>query len=163
MPITGYAIGQVTENLSFASPSSSIRPYMFTPGELVYVEFSYDLERPNPVVPGSPLIAVSLSTAGGFSLSFPSLPPPSFAVFRGEGENVSFEVARGPTYVGIFGSTIHYSRDLGVPSEGFRGTLTRLAGPIDIQAVPEPSTLALGGIGGLLAMGYARRRKRIAA
>jgi hypothetical protein len=32
-----------------------------------------------------------------------------------------------------------------------------------VSAVPEPSTLALGGIGGLLALGYGRRRKWAAA
>ena len=46
LPVTGYAIGQVTENRSFSSPGGGPRLYEFTVGEAVYVRFTYDLDPP---------------------------------------------------------------------------------------------------------------------
>ena len=160
LPITGYAIGQVTENRSFDSPGGGPRPYEFTVGEAVFVRFTYDLDPPAPPFPGWLPITVDLATGGGFTFrtSFPT-----FTRGEEDGETLTLVVARDPWTVDLrfVGDTgrMEYARDLGVPGEGFLAALTRVADDSAFPT-PEPSTLVMGLVGvGLLGLAEMRRRR----
>ncbi len=161
VPVTGYAMGRVTENRSTTFPSFP-RPYRFTPGEGVYLRFTYDLDPPQTTSTMRARIAVDLFTEHGFRLEFFSSPS-SQSTGSEVGGVLRLDLASDPMSIdlGFTGSvgTIFYSRDLGSPSEGFRADVVRVADASDFP-VPEPSTLALGAIGaGVLGVAGMRRRK----
>ncbi len=160
MPITGYAIGQVTENRSFFSPGGGPRPYEFTVGEAVYVRFTYDLDPPAPLFPGWKSVMFDLATGSGFSRQTPLA---TFTRAEVAGESLYLVASQDPwtvdlRFVGDVGR-IDYSRDLGAPTEGFLATLTRVADDSAFPT-PEPSTLSMGLVGvGMLGVAVMRRRR----
>ena len=162
LPVTGYAMGQVTENRSFSSPSGGPAPYEFTVGEAVYVRFTYDLDPPPSPFPDPDRfpLTVDLATGGGFT--FRALLP-TFTRGVENGETLILIALRDPwtvdlRFVGDTGWMV-YQRDLGVPGEGFLAALTRVADDSAFPT-PEPSTLVMGLVGvGLLGLAGMRRRR----
>jgi hypothetical protein len=117
MPITGYAIGRVTENRSFYSPGGGPRPYEFTVGEAVYVRFTYVLDPHAPLFPDWKSVTFDLVTGSGFSRQEPFA---TFTRVEVAGESLYLVASQDPgavdlRFVGDIGR-IDFSRDLGARS-----------------------------------------------
>jgi hypothetical protein len=163
VPITGYAFGHVTEDLSADYPNAR-PPVNFTFGERVTLRYTYDLDPPDPVFPGRQPVTLEIHTGGGFNSTATGL---LFSTARGVWPDLRLQTGGDiRSYELLFAGgegTLTYSLDLPSYVAGFRAAVIRsdFFVPLDFP-VPEPSTLVMGGIGGLLALGYAWRRRRAA-
>lgn len=155
--ITGFAVGQVTRNLSEAAPGSFV-PYSFSIGEPVALRFTYNF-NPDAI---HPFFAFDVATGGGYSFG-PTLglltgseSPDRLVLFGSSGGNLAFVTTL--TFTGDTGR-FEFVRELPRGSEGFVASLTRTAGP---SPGPEPSTLPLD-LAGVAVLGLGRMRRRAAA
>jgi hypothetical protein len=161
VPITGYAFGHVVEDLSAAWPHF-IPPRTFAFGERVTLRYTYDLDPPDPAWGPRPEVRFEVFTAGGHEQRTDFA---SSTSVQGDWPDFRLRLAADPwsydlRFAGGEG-TLPYEVDYPNGVAGFRAVVDRTDEflPVDFPA-PEPSTLALGGIGGVLALGYAWRRKR---
>ena len=161
VPITGYAFGYITKDYSTDYPNA-LPPRTFTVGERVTLSYTYDADVAG--FPAAKSVAFLVLTGSGFELDVRS---PAFGIIQGAWPDLRLAAAtplstlelRFVNGEGIFS----YEVDLPSYVAGFRASVIRTDTFLPVDApVPEPSTLALGGIGGVLALGYAWRRRRAA-
>jgi hypothetical protein len=159
VPITGYAIGQVTANRSFySSPFGGPRPIDFVVGDPVYVRFFYDPDWPE----STKLVAFQLIVANALRWTTPA--PNQTRIFEDE-DTLLLDASGGPGF-GVSmrleggAGTLAYGFDMGSNAEGFLARVTRVADDSAFPT-PEPSGLVMGLIG-VVGLGLAWNRKRSA-
>lgn len=161
VPITGYAIGEVTTN-DTAGGAGHPSVYTFTPGETVYLAFTYELDPPEGYRYPAKL-DFNLATSGGFrALHVTNAGPGGRSTGSDSGGVLRLLLDQGLRELGmtLAGDTgsISWSYDAGSNTEGFQGTLTRVADTSTFP-LPEPSGIAMGMIGAC-GLGLVRWRKR---
>jgi hypothetical protein len=154
VPVTGYALGQVTINDS-NGPGS----HPFAVGEQVRVTFTYDVD------PGlrSPRLAVDVATPG-YSWTLGHGPEHSDNIVTVSGNYLGMAVYNDVKFAllvfdGDLGNMqLSHEYNLGRTQDAFRADLVRVAALPELTA-PEPSTLLMGLIGAL-AVGAGWRIRR---
>lgn len=176
--VTGYAIGQVTANLSFDGPNSPAPPLPFTVGESVYFVFRFDPDLAQTISPGRYDLrgaTFRVLTGGGYSGTGTGGPTPrEAAVTDGATDRFTVLMGSGNGYLSLFltdpsgqalsstdlptaaewiafpGGTLEFGRDRGQGFEGFRASIVPVADTSGFP-MPEPNGIAMGLMGAVMA------------
>ncbi len=191
VPITGLVRGTIATNMS-EPIRVGMTAYQFTVGESFSLSYTFDSDRAMLVgTPGATEARYeirpaffSLTTGGGYEATGAStggtFEPARVMVTNGTTDALRLSIGDADGYINLSLSdptgtaldslalpsiadlgrfpvaSFDFSKERQFGFEGFRAT----GAPV---AVPEPSGLATVGVGTLLSLGYARRRKRAAA